>query len=160
MNVSRNPREYWRFIKENCNINSNTGDKESSETSVNYFKNLLNMEVTNENENLLQNILQENGSNDLKPITNEEIISSITSVHSNRSPGPDGICIEMFKTIQNEVLPFLNSLFNEIYDRGELPPDWCKNIICPLYKSGALTNPDNYCGVSLINSISKISQAY
>ena len=81
------------------------------------------MEVTTENKNLLQNIVQENDSNDLeRPITNEEISSSIKSIHSNRSPGPHGICIEMFKNIQNEILPFLNSLFNEIYDRGELPP--------------------------------------
>ena len=87
MNVSRNPREYWRFIKQSCSKNSNIGDKVSSETFVNYFKNLLNMEVTTENENLLQNIVQENDSNDLeRPITNEEISSSIKSIHSNRSP--------------------------------------------------------------------------
>ena len=157
ISVSRNPREYWRFIKQNCSKNSNIGDKVSSETFVNYFKNLLNMEVTSENRNLLQNIVQENDSNDLERlITNEEISSSIKSIHSNRSPGPDGICIEMFKNIQNEILPFLNSLFNEIYDREELPPDWCNNIICPLYNSGALTNPENCRGISLINSISKI----
>ena len=36
------------------------------------------MEVATENENLLQNIVQENDSNDLeRPITNEEISSSI-----------------------------------------------------------------------------------
>ena len=54
MNVSRNPREYWRFIKQSCSKNLNIGDKVSSETFVNYFKNLLNMEVTTENENLLK----------------------------------------------------------------------------------------------------------
>ena len=37
-----------------------------------------------------------------------------------------------------------------------LPEDWCKNIICPLHKSGLQTNPENYRGISLINSISKI----
>ena len=62
----------------------------------------------------------------------------------------------MFKSIQNEILPFLSSLFNELYDRGEIPSDWCKNIICPLYKGGPSTNPENYRGISLINSISKI----
>ena len=47
--------------------------------------------------------MQENDNSYLEGrITNEEIISSINSIHSNKSPGPDGICIEMFKNIQNE----------------------------------------------------------
>ena len=65
------------------------------------------MEITTENDGLLQNITQENDITNLEgQITNEEIISSIKNIHSNKSPGPDGICIEMFKNIQNEVLPF------------------------------------------------------
>ena len=109
------------------------------------FQNLFNMEVGSESEHLLQNITQDHDCNDLdRLISNTEIISSIKSIHSNRSPGPDGICIEMFKSMQNEILPFLNILFNQIYNSGVLPEDWCKNIICPIHKSGQQTNPENY----------------
>ncbi|MCG8044707.1 MAG: endonuclease/exonuclease/phosphatase family protein [Candidatus Thiodiazotropha taylori] len=157
MNVSRNPREYWRVIKRNCNKKVNSESKISSENWVNYFKNLLNMEVRTENDTLLQNITNQYDTNELnRQISNEEIILSIKLLHSNRSPGPDGICIEMFKHTKNEILTFLNCLFNELFEKGEVPPDWCKNIICPLHKSGALTNPENFRGISLINSISKI----
>ena len=157
VNVSRNPREYWKCIKQNCNKAPNSADKVPLESFANYFNTLLNEDVTTEHDDLLQNITQENDVTDLeRPITTEEIILSIKNIHSNKSPGPDGICIEMFKSIQNEILPFLNSLFNEIFESGELPPDWCKNIICPLYKSGSVTNPENYRGISLINSIGKI----
>ena len=42
--------------------------------------------------------MQENNNSDLEGwITNEEITSSINSIHSNKSPGPDDICIEKFK---------------------------------------------------------------
>ena len=61
-----------------------------------------------------------------------------------------------FVYMQNDILPLHNALFNQIYDSGLLPEDWCKNIICPLHKSGLQTNPENYRGISLINSISKI----
>ena len=30
----------------------------------------------------------------------------------------------MFKSMQNDILPFLNALFNRIYDSGVLPEDW------------------------------------
>ena len=157
INVSRNPREYWKCIKQNCNKMPNSADQVPMESFVNYFKNLLNEEARLENDDLLQNIIQENDITDLEgPITNDEIISSIRNIHSNRSPGPDGICIEMFKTVQNEALPFLCSLFNEIFDKGELPQEWCKNIICLLFKSGSVKSPENYRGISLINSIGKI----
>ena len=95
------------------------------------------MDVVTENNTLLQNITQVHDGNDLeRPISNEEIISSIKSIHMNRSPGPDDICIEMLKFTLNEVVPFLNILFNEIYDKGELPPNWCENIIYPFTKVG------------------------
>ena len=93
-------------IKRNCNKKVNPENKISSENWVNYFKHLLNTEVRTENETLLQNIGHEYDSNGLeRPISNEKIISSINPIHSDRSPGPDGICIEMFKCTQNEILP-------------------------------------------------------
>ena len=157
LTACRNPRSYWKIIKQNCNGKSPLKDHISPDDWVRYFQNLLNMDVDIENEHLLQNITQDHDCNDLdRPISNAEILSSIKSINSNRSPGPDGICIEMFKSMQNDILPFLNALFNQIYDSGVLPEDWCKNIICPLHKSGLQTNPENYRGISLINSISKI----
>ena len=115
------------------------------------------MDVVTENDTLLQNITLVHDSNDLeRPISNEEIISSIKSIHMNRSPGPDDICIEMLKFTLNEIVPFFNILFNEIYDKGELHPNWCENIICPIYKSGPQKDPANFRSISLINSISKV----
>lgn len=47
-------------------------------------------------------------------------------------------------------------LFNDIYDIGEIPIEWCESIICHIHKSGPQTIPRNYRGLSLINTISKI----
>ncbi|MEW8546815.1 MAG: endonuclease/exonuclease/phosphatase family protein, partial [Candidatus Thiodiazotropha sp.] len=153
---SQNPREYWQNIKRNCNKRTDGETQVSSDDWFMYFKNLLNM-TPQENNNgaVLQNIRQEHDSNELdSQITDSEIISSTKFIHSNRSPGPDGICIEMIKAILTDVLPFLNILFNEIYDLGVFPRDWYENIICPIHKSGSMTNPENFRGISLINSIS------
>ena len=77
-------------------------------------------------------------------------------MNSGKSPGPDGIVIEMFKSTLGQILPFLKTLFNDVYDRGEVPAGWCESIICPIYKSGSHREPQNYRGISLMNSISKI----
>ena len=155
-NACKNPREYWRKIKQNCNKKSSQNHI-TADNWLTYFRNLLNMNVETANDDLLQNITQEHDSHDLeRPISDDEIISSVKSMHANRSPGPDGICIEMLKYTLNEITPFLNILFNEIYDKGELPANWCENIICPIHKSGPQTDPANFRGISLINSISKV----
>ena len=38
---------------------------------------------------------------------------------------------------------------------GVFPAEWSQNIICPIHKSGCKSNPENFRGISLINSISK-----
>ena len=68
-----------------------------------------------QNENIFENVQYEYDSGSLNiPICNQEIIDSIRHLKSNRSGGPDGICIEMYKHTLNDILPFLNLLFNEI----------------------------------------------
>ena len=69
---------------------------------------------------------------------------------------PDGICIEMLKVTRHETLPYLITLFNDIFKNGTLPTDWCKSILCPIYKNGYKASPEHYRGISLINSVCKI----
>ena len=158
LNSNRNPKEYWKKIKSNCNKNKGGSEKHiKPEDWLNYFKNLLNTSSPDEHEQVLQNITQNNDSTNLdRQITNDVITASVKSIHSNRSPGPDGICIVMIKVTFDDTLPFLNLLFNKIYDTGIFPSEWSKNIICPIHKSGNLSNPENFRGISLINSVSKI----
>ena len=101
LNACRNPHSYWKIIKQNCNGKSPLKDYISPDDWVRYFQNLLNMDVDFEIEHILQNITQDHDCNELdRPISNEEIISNviIKSINSNRSPGPDGICIEIIPT--------------------------------------------------------------
>ena len=150
-NACKNPKEYWRLIKQNCNKNLNPENQIAPEQWIDYFENLLN---TNAEDTLLQEIVQNHDASDLdSPITDDEIISSIKSMNPGKSPGPDGIVIEMFKSTLGKILPYLKTLFNDVYDRGEVPADWCESIICPIFKSGLNREPQNYRGISLMNRI-------
>ena len=60
------------------------------------------------------------------------------------------------KSTLGQSLPFLKTLFNDVYDKGEVPADWYESIICPIYKSGSIRKPQNNRDISLMNSISKI----
>ena len=51
---------------------------------------------------------------------------------------------------------FLYLLFNDIYDSGIFPEDWCKSIISPIHESGPVNSPENYRAIALINCLCKI----
>ena len=40
-------------------------------------------------------------------------------------------------------------LFNDVYDYGHFPEDWCKSIISPIHESGPVINTEIYRSISL-----------
>ena len=100
---------------------------------------------------VLDHIITNNDSSSLnQPITDDEISFSINHVQNNRAPGPDGICIEMYKCTLVYTLPYLNKLFINIFESGNFPQVWGNSIITPVHKKGSVTYPNNYRGISLI----------
>ena len=94
---------------------------------------------------------------DLKPIiTDSEVRRSIIGLNSNRTPGPDGLCIELFKYTLEYTLHYLTILSNNIFATGIVPKSWGYSIVCPILKKGSTADPNNFRGVSLINSMFKI----
>ena len=157
LNASKNPKQYWRLIKQNCNKKINLSDQISTDEWLNYFKGLFNLTEINQHEDVLRNITQDHESEALDiPISDQEIIISTKSIHTNRPPGPDGVCIEMLKETLTTILPYLKVLFNDIFNSGIYPEDWGESILCPIYKNGNKTSPENYRGISLISSLCKI----
>ena len=89
-------------------------------------------------------------------ITEIEIINAINSVKAGKSPGCDGFLNEMLKVSMNEIVPFLQILFQHLFSRGLFPLDLSKNIIIPIHKKVNSDICDNYRPISLISLISKM----
>jgi len=56
------------------------------------------------------------------------------------------------KSFLNKILNFLNVFW--IY--GDIPEEWRTAIVIPIHKKGDRDNPDNYRGISLLNTRYKI----
>ena len=146
----QNPKLFWQTIKGN-NVSQPTPentDSLSNEEWFQYFATLFSepeAEANFHNARILGNITQDNNIDNLEqPITEQEIRTSIQNLNINKSGGPDGLCIEMLKATLDTTLPYLHSLFNDIYDNGLFPEDWCKScksIISPIHKAGPVDKP-------------------
>ena len=90
------------------------------------------------------------------PIQEVEIEAALKGLKNNKAAGPDCLIGEFYKNAVKEIMPFLVKFFNHIFDRGIFPTDWCLAILQPLHKKGDLNVPDNYRGISLLNTCSKI----
>ena len=75
---------------------------------------------------------------------------------SNKSPGLDGLTAEIFKCSFECISPLLVRLYNVIYLNGIYPASWSEGVITPIHKKGCIDEPNNYRGITLINTLSKI----
>jgi len=55
-------------------------------------------------------------------IHHTEIQKAIDSIKSGKSPGPDGIPVELYKKFSNILTPFLHRMYNQAQLDGTLPP--------------------------------------
>ena len=174
MDVRNSPNLFWRKLKNNIaksKMNSNMSPK----TFVLHFSELYNVaHITNDEFKLfIQKSIDTHDisckccrdtdrmdTDDLlflnSAISEKEIYDAIMSMSNNKSPGLDGIVIELIKAATSFYIPMLEKLFNKILDSGIYPEDWCKAILCPIHKKGSVTDPKNYRGISLLPVVGKV----
>ena len=90
------------------------------------------------------------------PICPNEVVEVIQKqIKPNKSCGPDGVPPGVFKLLPIQWLLYLTMLLNSVFLNG-YPLKWTYAKLNMLFKKGDKTQCDNYRGISIINSISKI----
>jgi len=86
----------------------------------------------------------------------EELETTIKVLKAGKSPGSDGINNELYKHAPKKFLhKFLNFLY-VCWIYGGIPEEWRTAIVIPIHIKGDRNNPDNYRGISLLNTGYKI----
>lgn len=89
-------------------------------------------------------------------ITQEELSAAIKTLKGRKAPGIDLITNEILRAGGPQLEDELWNLFNKNVKTGKIPQDWKTTITIPIYKKGDKNNPDNYRGITLINSTAKL----
>ncbi|KAF0036602.1 hypothetical protein F2P81_011914 [Scophthalmus maximus] len=86
------------------------------------------------------------------PLVLQEIVDAISSMQSNKAPGPDGYPTEFFKKFSSELAPLLLDVYSESIKRGTLPPTLTQASISLLLKKDKdPTCCGSYRPLSLLN---------
>ena len=89
--------------------------------------------------------------------TCEELERAISAASSGKSPGLDGIAIEIVKQCSTVLLKPLHDLLVVCWETGELPQNFKDSKLITLYKNkGDRSMCDSYRGISLLSVVGKV----
>lgn len=157
------PKQYWRLIDELKGAEKTDNDTElPASTWHSHFEKLNNPKPEFKDsiqllEEKLKDLEKEKHFTELDgKITEAEITAAISEIKANKSPGLDRISNHMLKSSQNHIISCLHKLFNNCFTFGHYPEPWSKGYITPIHKSGDMSDPNNYRGITITNCLGKL----
>lgn len=75
---------------------------------------------------------------------------------NRKAPGPDHITNEMIKYGGIEMIKYFKLLYNRILETSDIPKEWQRSITIPIFKKEQKTRPENYRGMTLLNTTMKL----
>ena len=73
----------------------------------------------------------------------------LKKLQEHKAPGPDKIAPRILKQLSSTIAPTLAVIFRKSYDTGEVPNEWRKANVVPVFKKGSKHDPGNYRPISL-----------
>ena len=155
---TKDSRSLWSTLKSIINSNSSTSPNIPTQKWVEHFRKVLNPLQNVVRPEWLQPRMEPQVDRILdKTITSLEITLAIRSTQGKKAPGHDGVPGEFYKQTVSVITDALVHLFNAILTSGKYPASWTKAVIFTIYKNkGEKLDPNNYRGISLLPTISKI----
>ena len=81
---------------------------------------------------------------------------ALGSITKNKASGGDGIPVELFQILKDDVMKRLHSICQQIWKTQQWPQDWKRSVFIPIPKKGNAKECSNYCTVVLISYTSKV----
>ena len=78
------------------------------------------------------------------------------SITTNKASGGDGIPIELFQILKDDVVKVLHSICQQIWKTQQWPQDWKRSVFIPIPKKGNAKECSNCCTNALISHASKV----
>ena len=76
----------------------------------------------------------------------------------DKAAGPDEIRIIVLKELRPEIAPIFQLIFERSLATGEVPFDWTKANVSPIFKKGDNSDPANYRPISLTCILCKVME--
>ena len=89
-------------------------------------------------------------------ILHSEVRKALSEIKTRKASGPDDICPDILKLIEDENIHILVQLFNDIYNSGYIPRDWLKSTFIPIPKKPGARKCAEFRLISLMSQVLKV----
>ena len=90
------------------------------------------------------------------PFTLYEVECSIKHFKSGKAAGHDNIKSDYILMEQGHLKFVIHTLFSKLYEIGYFPKEWSTGVTVPIYKKRDKMKPENYRGITLTSTLSKM----
>ena len=84
-----------------------------------------------------------------------EVKWALGSITTNKASGGDGIPVELFQILKNDIVKVLHSICQQIWKTQQWPQDWKRSIFILIPKKGNAKECSNYRTISLSHTLAK-----
>jgi Reverse transcriptase (RNA-dependent DNA polymerase)/Endonuclease-reverse transcriptase len=88
-----------------------------------------------------------------------QVVKKIKALKPASAPGPDGLGSLLLRELVDQVAIPLTKIFRKSLDSGDVPADWRRANVTPIFKKGSKTDPANYRPVSLTSISCKLLES-
>ena len=89
-------------------------------------------------------------------ILEREVKWALGSITTNKASGHDGIPVELFQILKDDVVKLLKSIFQPIWKTQQWLQDWKRSVFIPITKKCSVKECSNYSTIALISYASKV----
>ena len=89
-------------------------------------------------------------------ILEREVIWALGNITTIKTSGGDGIPVELFQTLNDDVVKVLHSICQHIWKTQQWPQDWKTSVFIPIPKKGNAKECSNYHTIAHISHASKV----
>ena len=86
-----------------------------------------------------------------------EVQNALCEIKRHKAPGPDGVPADFLKLGRGGLMgDKIEKFLNLVWRTGTIPDSWSDSVLVPIFKKGDPTDPQNYRGISLMNTLLKL----
>ena len=95
---------------------------------------------------------------DLPLVEEDWVRDHVSNLDTHKSMGPDGMHLQVLRELADVIAEPLSIIFERPWRTGEVPEDWKKASVTPIFKDGKKEDPGNYRPVSLTSIPGKVME--